>query len=733
MSRLLEGLNPSQRDAVMHVDGPLLVLAGPGSGKTRVITHRIAYMIEEAGIDPSSILALTFTNKAADEMRRRVEQLVPGRRIFAGTFHRLCARLLRKYASLVGLDSGFSILEPSDLQSLVKSIMREMDLDPVHIPPDSVQRRISALKNDLVSPEDFAQQAVDYFDRTVVNIYPRVQEALRAQNAVDFDDLLGHVATILRTNPDLRARLDETYRYVLVDEYQDTNLAQYAIARGLSVDYPNLCATGDPDQSIYSWRGANISNILNFEEDFPGARVVRLEQNYRSTGNILAVADYLIRHNVNRKEKSLTTDNEAGPLVQVVCHKDDTSESRHVAHVIRSCVDEGVRDFRDFAVFVRTSGLTRSFEQAFRALNVPYQVIGGYSFFERREIRDLLAYVRVLVNPRDVSAFERIVKTPPKGIGGTTLERLANYASRKGMPIGDACREADHVAGLKKKQITALRDLRMLLDEMAEAVKLPPQQGLSRIVELTDYRKYAEESTSGDPDESTHGVVDELLASAQTFQFDNPEASLLDFVESISLSGATDERDDAQDVVTLMTLHAAKGLEFPVVFLVAFEDKILPHERAVQERGEEEERRLVFVGITRAREELLISYVRSRQFQGTRRFSSPSPFLLELPNDSIARHDVVAAAGYREPPEYDDYANQESGYEEPSIPVYRSSRDPSPSDRYHKGMWVRHHEYGDGMILQIEGEGSSRKATVHFPTAGTKRFVLEKASLQPMS
>jgi DNA helicase-2/ATP-dependent DNA helicase PcrA len=360
-------------------------------------------------------------------------------------------------------------------------------------------------------------------------------------------------------------------------------------------------------------------------------------------------------------------------------------------------------------------------------------VIGGYSFFERREIRDLLAYVRVLVNPRDASAFARIVKTPPKGIGETTLDRLANYAARKGISLPDACREADHVAGLKKKQITALRDFRLLLDEMAQVVSLPPQQGLAKIIELTEYRKFLEESGTDDPEEAPYAVVDEFLASAQTFQFENPQETLVEFVESISLSGAIDERDDEQDVVTVMTLHAAKGLEFPVVFLVAFEDGILPHQRAVEERGEEEERRLVFVGITRAREELLISYVRNRLFQGSRRFSSPSPFLLELPADNVDRHDVIASASYSQSGEFDEYANQESGYEEPSIPVYRSSRDPSPSDRYHKGMWVRHHEYGDGLILQIEGEGAARKATVHFTAAGTKRFVLEKASLQPMA
>lgn len=731
MTRLLDGLNAPQRDAVRHVDGPLLVLAGPGSGKTRVITHRIAHLIEEAQVDPASILALTFTNKAADEMKHRLARLVPTARVFAGTFHRLCARLLRRYGRLVGLSDGFSILDPSDVESQIKTVMKEKGHDVTHLPPGGVQRRISALKNDLVTPEEFADKAGDYFDRLVAELYPLIRERTLAQNAVDFDDLLLLTATLLREHPDVRQRLDQQYRYVLVDEYQDTNLAQYAIARGLSVDVPNLCATGDPDQSIYSWRGANIANILNFEEDFPGARVVRLEQNYRSTGHILAVADHVIRHNVHRKHKELTTDRGEGLPVRITCHRDDGAEARHVAEAIRDAVDSGTRSLRDFAVFVRTSGLSRPLEQAFRGSNIPYQMIGGYSFFERREVRDLLAYVRLLINPRDQAAWVRAVKTPPKGIGDTTIQRVLAYAAERGYSPMDACRQADDIPTLRKKQRATLRDLVILFDELGDAVELSPVAGLSKIVEEIGYREYLEAAAAKDEDDDPTIIVEEMIAAAQSFQLETPDAALVDYLETLSLASDADRRDDERDCVTIMTLHAAKGLEFPVVFIVAFEDKLLPHERAVEERGEEEERRLFFVGVTRAQESLSISYVRHRLFQGNRLFSSPSPFLFELPPEHIDRQDVVAPAPYES--RTDEEINQESGWEEPAIPVYRGTREPSVSDRYHKGMWVRHAQYGDGVILQIEGVGEARKATIQFDAVGAKRFVLSKAALEPVS
>lgn len=730
MADLLSGLNEPQRQAVTHVEGPLLVLAGPGSGKTRVITHRIAYMIEHAKVDPARILALTFTNKAADEMRHRLERLVPGESIFAGTFHRLSARLLRRFADRVGLEASFSILDPSEVSSLVKSLMKKMQLDVTHTPPEGVARRISSLKNDLILPEAFAEQAADYFDRQVAAIYPRVVETMRSQNVVDFDDLLLLLAQLLRSDPEVRSRLDRQYEFVLVDEYQDTNIAQYAIARGLSVDRPNLCATGDPDQSVYSWRGANLGNILNFEEDFPGAKVVRLEQNYRSTGNILAVADYLIRHNVDRKHKELKTDQGAGEPVRLVCHRDDTSEARYVADIIRDRVDTASGLYRDFAVFVRVSSLSRSFEQVFRARNIPYQVVGGFSFFERREVRDLLAYVRLLLNPRDASAFGRVVSTPPKGIGATTLERVVRSAGGGSLSLIDVCRQADQLTGLKKKQIVALRDLCLLLDELADAPSLSPVAGLSKIIDRSDYRPFVRSLADAEEEQNREGVLDDLLASAQDLQMEDPSATLADFVERMSLASDQDRRDETRDLVTVMTLHAAKGLEFPVVFIAGFEDKIIPHQRAVQERGEEEERRLLFVGITRAERELTLSYARVRSFQGSRTFAAPSPFLLELPSEGVDRQDVMAGSGYEQT--YDPEASQETGYEEPFVPVYRGTSGPTPADLYKKGMWVRHAEYGEGVILQIEGVGESRKGTIHFASAGTKRFMLSKANLEPV-
>jgi DNA helicase-2/ATP-dependent DNA helicase PcrA len=608
--------------------------------------------------------------------------------------------------------------------------MKRLNIDVVHTPPDSVARRISSLKNDLVTPDIFAEQAADYFDRTVAEVYPNVVETMRSQNAVDFDDLLVLTARLLRENPEARARLDQQYEYVLVDEYQDTNVAQYAIARGLSVDHPNLCATGDPDQSVYSWRGANLSNILHFEDDFPGAAVVRLEQNYRSTGHILSVADHLIRHNVHRKHKELRTDNGEGSLVRVVCHRDDTFEARYLADIVRDGVDTGQRAYRDFAVFVRVSSLTRTIEQVFRARHIPYQVIGGFSFFERKEIRDLMAYVRLIQNPRDASALDRVAKTPPKGIGQTTLDRLVSFAAERGMTLVEACRSADRIPGFKKKQIISLRDLCLLLDELASAPSLSPVAGLTKIIEASDYRKYVESQQGGEEDQDRAGILDDLLASAQDMQMENPSATLVDFVESIALASDGDRRDPTRDVVTIMTLHAAKGLEFPVVFIAGFEDKIIPHQRAVEERGEEEERRLLFVGITRAEEELTLSYTRLRSFQGSRMFAAPSPFLLELPAEGIDRQDVAIGGGFDR--SFDPDVNQESGYEEPFVPVYRGSSAPSPADLYKKGMWVRHAEYGDGVILQIEGMGESRKATIHFSSVGTKRFMLSKAALLPV-
>lgn len=727
MSRFLDGLNPAQREAVRHVDGPLLVLAGPGSGKTRVITNRIAYLIEESGVAADAVLGVTFTNKAADEMRLRLESLLPGRSVAISTFHRFSARLLRQYAPLADRDQRFTILQPTDVVRVVAEIMADQGIDTTHLPPADVARRISLLKNELIGPEDFLAHAHGVVDRDIARVYPELVGRLQRQNAVDFDDLLLLVANLLRNHPDVRGRLDARFRYVLVDEYQDTNLAQYAIARGLSIDFPNLCATGDPDQAIYSWRGGNIGNILRFEEDFPGARVVHLEENYRSTPEILAVADHFIRHNRERKHKDLRTENQHGPLVRVFRHRDDQAEAGFVAELIREGVDNGSRDFRDYAVFVRTVALSRSFEQEFKARLIPYQVVGGTAFFDRAEIRDVLAYARLLVNPRDDSAVGRIINRPTRGIGDVSLARLRVFAADRGIRLVDACRQVDKVPGLTKKPKTAIGKFLALLEELSGADELSPFAAIGLILERTQYRQYLLDDENAD---ERLAALNELEESAQVAQFQDPSATLSTFLESMSLTSDSDKRDDVSDMVSIMTLHSAKGLEFPVVFLVALEDKILPHDRAVQEGNDEEERRLAFVGMTRAREELSLSYAARRMRGGKFGPSIPSSFLLELPPEQLDRRDFVSPT----PTSLDDdpYANQESGWEEHSIPIYHDADDPSPADRFHLGMWVQHPQYGEGVILAVDGKGRNRRATIQFDSIGPRTFVLASSALTPL-
>ncbi|HVW38464.1 MAG TPA: UvrD-helicase domain-containing protein, partial [Pirellulales bacterium] len=441
MDELLENLTPAQQAAVEHIDGPLLILAGPGSGKTRVVTHRIAYLLRH-GIPARQILALTFTNKAADEMKSRVERLAPGERVWIGTFHRFCARLLREYAPLVGLRENYTIYDTGDSLAALRRALDELNIDPGHFTPQQLAAGISWAKNNLISAEQYTARPGHPLGSVVAKVYPAYQRRLLNSSAVDFDDLLLHVALLLRSHPELRHTLDARYRYILVDEYQDTNLAQYAIVRALSVDYPNLSVTGDPDQSIYGWRGANLSNILEFEKDFPSVKVVRLEQNYRSTKRILSVAAELISHNKRRKEKGLFTENAEGRPVRFVSYPSGHDEAEHIAAQIAEAIRAGRRRPRDFAVFYRTNALSRGLEFALRSAGIPYQMVNGVEFYQRKEIKDVLGYLMLLANPRDDQAFLRVVNTPPRGIGKTTLQRLTSHADRKGLTLLEAARES---------------------------------------------------------------------------------------------------------------------------------------------------------------------------------------------------------------------------------------------------------------------------------------------------
>jgi DNA helicase-2/ATP-dependent DNA helicase PcrA len=740
---LLADLTPAQREAATHVDGPLLVLAAAGSGKTRVITRRVAYMLGQ-GIGGANILALTFTNKAAGEMKERIEALVPRSGVWVGTFHGLCARLLRSYAPLVGIDRGFTIFDQSDRLRAVKDAMERLELEDAAVTPERIDSAISRAKNDLVTPEAMAKRSGDHVQAVTAKVYARYQERLKASSAVDFDDLLVHLVTILKKHPDVRADLDARFRYVLVDEYQDTNLAQYAIIKALCVDRPNLCVTGDPDQSIYGWRGANIKNILEFEHDFTGCKVVKLERNYRSTKNILLAADTLIRHNFKRKPKALTTENPQGQPVELIVYGTETEEAHGVASKIVELAREGEYTLREVAVFCRVTALTRGLEQAFRSAKIPYQVVGGLSFYERQEIKDVLSYLNLMANPKNDVAFGRVVNVPPRGIGKTTLEKLGERAETLGIPLLAMAREASAVPGIKDRAARALRDFGMLMDELVALRDHAAEEVIRRLLTLSGYREaLADDGPAG---EDRLANIDELISAAREFDREHPGGSVVDFLEDVSLASAVDRWKDDGGSVTLMTLHAAKGLEFPVVFIVGLEQGLLPHSRSNESDDElEEERRLFFVGITRAERELYLSHCRIREFRGQRQATIPSCFLAELPDEALTIRDLTGGtipASNPFPPSRSRVEFPRSTAKPSEFRLMTASdllngpskALPAPTDddlgAFQPGVSVMHPQYGIGRIISIDGAGPNRKGKVAFTLGGERTFVLAKSPLK---
>ncbi len=644
MNGLLEHLTDAQRDAVTHIDGPLLMLAGPGSGKTRVVTHRIAYLLAQ-GVPAWQIVALTFTNKAADEMKRRLAVLAPGQNVWVSTFHRFCARLLRQHARYLGLDENYSIYDTGDSLAALKRSIDALGLELTHVTPERVQSAISWAKNNLITAEEYQPKPGNPVGSIVAKVYPRYQAELLSSSAVDFDDMLLHVANLLREHPEIRAQLDQRYRYVMVDEYQDTNLAQYAIVRAMSIDYPNLAVTGDPDQSIYGWRGANLNNILEFEKDFPEVKVVRLEQNYRSTKRILRVADHLIQHNTKRKKKSLFTENDEGKPVALFAQPNQKTEADWIANYIAGQVSAGRRQPRDFAVFYRMNALSRQLEHSLREYGIPYQMVNGVEFYQRKEIKDVLAYLHLLNNPRDGVAFLRIVNTPARGIGRATIGQILAHADRRRLPLLAAAREAGMIETLPKRAAVAVAKFVSLYDRIALSTGGAVEETMGLVLSETGYRQVLIDNDSEEDDERLANI-EELLTAAREYDEQNPGENRLEaFLEQASLVNDTDAWEVDDNRVTLMTLHAAKGLEFPVVFIVAIEEGLLPHERSRAEADQvEEERRLFFVGITRAREELHLSMARYRSFRGQNRMAIPSPFLMQLPTEELEVSDYSWAA-----------------------------------------------------------------------------------------
>jgi DNA helicase-2/ATP-dependent DNA helicase PcrA len=787
-SRFLDGLTGPQKQAVLHTEGPVLVLAAAGSGKTRVITRRIAHLVS-LGIPPWSILALTFTNKAAGEMRERVHALLgdggdEGRRmrgLTVTTFHSLCARLLRRYADIAGipgLKGDYTIYDSSDQAALMKKVITALDLSTSNFPPRSVLSIVSNAKNDLKDAPAYARAAGDFHSKTVAKIYTAYERAMHAANAVDFDDLLLLTARMLKDSAEVREECRRRWKYFLIDEYQDTNRAQFTIASLLAGGEtaadgtalpPNICVVGDPDQSIYGWRGADISNILDFEEQYPGARVITLGENFRSDAPILAVADTLIRRNQRRKHKDLFTSREGGERVEVVLCRDEHHEASLIVDWFRALhdtIDAQGLAWKDMAVFYRTNALSRVIEDALRAAGIPYVIARGTAFYEREEVKSALAYLRIVANPADDISLLRIVNTPARGLGATSINRLEELAAREQVPLLQAMRRTDLTEGLTARAIQSLDRFTAMLDRwtggdtfMGSADHREVAPSLSALVDIvikeSGLEKMYRDQAAVSKTETDEGRVDnlaELVSSALQFEqeydpagdpaMDRPDggsapvppllAMLRAYLESVSLVADADAVDPAQGAITLMTLHAAKGLEFGAVAMIGLEEGTLPHSRALQSDAEmEEERRLAFVGITRAMRRLHITSSRYRTFRGQSERTIPSRFLGEIGREHTTVSDQ--ASDFYAGADLDGPRGGQSGGSGfgPQARPGPASRAPvsSAARAFPVGSKVRHPQFGVGKVLAVEG-GDNARARIQFQQVGTKTLVLEYARLQ---
>ncbi len=730
---LLEGLTDDQRTAVAHVEGPLLVLAGPGSGKTRVITRRVAFLIAN-GVAPWNILALTFTNKAAGEMRARVESMLPaglpGRRgLVVSTFHAFCAMFLRRHAAECGVDPAFVIWDTDDQRRAIKSAIAEAGLDDKNFQPAAVHAKISNAKNQLVDAQRFAETAGDYSSRQVAKAYAAYERILQRQKSLDFDDLLMKVALALETNDALRAQASARHRYLMIDEYQDTNRAQFAIARRIAGDHRNICVVGDPDQSIYRWRGADIRNILEFEECFPGAHTVSLGENFRSTGHIVAAADGLIRHNKRRKARTLYTALGDGAKVRVVRCADEHSEADEVAKAIVESNAAGT-PWREMAVLYRMNALSRVIEDALRKRQVPYRIVRGTAFFDRKEVKDLVAYLRLVANPADDVACARIINVPARGIGETSVAKLERIGLARKLPLTAVLAEA-RAAGVSER--TAKR-----VDEFAASLArwgaLLPGRGadalaafVGMVLDESGLREFAD-GLEGEDLEQRQANLDEVVSAAGDFELqdepDRPEPptllrALQAFLQSVALVADTDAIDQEAGAVTLMTMHAAKGLEFEHVAVIGCEEGLLPHMRAREGDDDvEEERRLCFVGMTRARRRLLMTHAAVRTVRGMRMSAMESEFLRELPEEDVERRDLSRTAW------------EMDGVDEPSPDDDPRASTRSLASQFPVGCHVRHPLFGVGTVQAVLPRGSVTSVRVAFRTVGVKTLVLEYARLQ---
>ena len=717
MADLLESLNPVQRQAVQHADGPLLLLSGAGSGKTRVITYRIAYLLRHHRVSPFDVLAVTFTNKAAGEMKSRLEGLVgvdTTKLIWVSTFHASCARILRRDIERLGYSRSFTIYDTVDQLAVIKEILKEHQMREELNNPKAVLSQISKAKNDFVTPEMYMQAADSYFEENIAKIYPVYQDYLRENNSLDFDDLIGLTVDLFKSCPDVLQYYQNKFRYILVDEYQDTNRGQYLLVHALAKEHQNICAVGDDDQSIYSWRGADINNILDFEKDYPDTTVLRLEQNYRSTQNILSAAYEVVRNNRLRMEKKLWTENGQGELIDCYEAIDEVDEAKYVIKQLREARSRGLK-YGDCVIFYRINAQSRAFEEALRGANIPYQIVGGARFYERVEIKDLIAYLRVIVNPDDSISLRRIINVPRRGIGGTTLGKLEDFADDEQIDLFSALRRVDEISMLRVAAKVKIREFSQLIESFDPA--RPPVEIINELLDVTDYLTFLKSDNTIEAMGRVENVS-EFISAAGRYEGNEPEPTLSGFLQLITLVADVDNMDDKSDVVTLMTLHSAKGLEFPIVFMAGVEEGSLPHQRAFDSEAElEEERRLCYVGLTRARERASLSHARTRRIHGLEDYRMPSRFIEEIPSELINHVDRFETTHRPVVRSYDP--------DEPDIDV-------GSSFDYSVGEFVFHPKFGRGKITGISGHGANMRITIRFARGAEKTLVAEYAPLQPM-
>ena len=759
---IYDTLNNEQREAVFCTEGPLLMLAGAGSGKTRSLTHRIAYLIEEKGVAPWNILAITFTNKAAQEMRERVDALVGygSEDIWISTFHATCSRILRRHIDLLGYDRNFTIYDASDQKSLMKEVLKEMKIDTKQFPERSVMSEISSAKNEYKSPLDYRNEYGSNFrNQRIADIYEHYQKRLKENNALDFDDLLVKMVDLFQTNPDVLEHYQDRFQYIMVDEYQDTNTVQFELIRLLAMKYKNLCVVGDDDQSIYKFRGANIYNILNFEKHFEDAKVIKLEQNYRSTQNILDAANSVISNNVGRKDKRLWTDNGAGDRITFEQLESGFEEADYVARSIARLVRKGEARYKDCAVLYRTNAQSRLFEEKFIAANIPYKIVGGVNFYARKEIKDILAYLKTIDNGHDDLAVKRIINVPKRGIGATSINKVTDYALEKGIDFYTALRYVDEVPGMARSA-GKIKPFVMFIQSLRARAEM---DSVSQLIQaIIDETGYVDELKAEGTDEAEQRIenIDELINKAVDYEQGEENPTLSGFLEEVALVADIDGLDENSDYVVLMTLHSAKGLEFPNVYLAGMEDGLFPSYMSITSDDAtseiEEERRLAYVGITRAKEHLTITSARMRMVRGETQFNKVSRFVKEIPrelmtgevyepkrrDDDLERNSQStyrkAKEAFKKTPTYGTEYATTFNTQRTRTPVYTpvsnqksfASANTTGGLSYKVGDRVSHIKFGAGEVMAIVEGGRDYEVTVDFDKAGTKKMFASFAKLK---